>query len=110
MSSNDTLRNGKERFKQNVVALQKAFAIPVPSEQAFAICDDLAFFQTVNARLVKFDEQNKTITNQEIETAIRQIINDAIISEKVVDIFDAAGIKKPDISMMTQQPGNILYR
>lgn len=99
----ELVRNGKERFKTNVTRLQQAFAISVPHPQAFAIRDDLAFFQAVKARLVKFDEQNRTRTNQEIETAIRQIINDAIISEEVVDIFDAAGIKKPDISILSDQ-------
>ena len=96
-------RNGKERFKENVVRLQKAFALAVPHEKAFEIRDDLAFFQAIKARFAKFDDQIRTHTNQEIETAIRQIINDAIISEEVVDVFDAAGIKRPDISILSDE-------
>jgi type I restriction enzyme, R subunit len=95
------VRNGKERFKENVVKLQKAFALSVPHPKAYEIRDDLAFFQAIKARFAKFDEQNKTRTDEEIETAIRQIINDAIISQEVIDVFDAAGIRKPEISILS---------
>jgi type I restriction enzyme R subunit len=94
---------GKERFKENVIRLQKAFALSVPNPKAFEIRDDLAFFQAIKARFNKFDDQTKTRTNEEIETAIRQIINDAIISSEVIDVFDAAGIKRPDISILSDE-------
>jgi type I restriction enzyme R subunit len=96
-------RNGKERFKDNVIRLQKAFGLAVPHEKAMEIRDDLAFFQAIKARFAKFDDQTKTRSNEEIETAIRQIVNDAIISNEVIDIFDAAGIKKPDISILSDE-------
>jgi type I restriction enzyme R subunit len=99
----NTVRNGKERFKENVIRLQKAFGLAVPHSDALKIRDDLAFFQAIKARFAKFDDQTKTCTNEEIETAIRQIINDAIISSEVVDVFDAAGIKKPDISILSDE-------
>ncbi len=98
-----TIRNGKERFKENVVRLQKAFGLAVPHAKALEIRDDLALFQAIKARFAKFDEQTKTRSNEEIETAIRQIINDAIISKEVIDVFDAAGIKKPDISILSDE-------
>ena len=98
-----TLRNGKDRFKENVVKLQKVFSLSVPHPKAYEIRDDLAFFQAIKARFAKFDEQSKTHTNEEIETAIRQIVNDAIISQDVIDVFDAAGIKKPDISILSDE-------
>ncbi len=97
------VRNGKERFKENVIRLQKAFGLAVPDPAALEIRDDLAFFQAIKARFAKFDDQTHTRTNEEIETAIRQIVNDAIISSEVVDIFDAAGIKKPDISILSDE-------
>lgn len=99
----ELVRNGKERFNANVIRLQKLFAVSVPNPQAFEIRDDLAFFQAIKARFNKLDEQAKTRTDQEIETAIRQIINDAIISQEVIDIFDAAGIKRPDISILSDE-------
>lgn len=97
------IRNGKVRFQENVTKLQKAFAISVPHPKAFAIRDDLAFFQAIKARFSKLDEETKKRTDEEIETAIRQIINDAIISQEVIDIFDAAGMKKPDISILSDE-------
>ncbi len=97
------VRNGKERFKENVIKLQKAFGLAVPHPKALEIRDDLAFFQAIKARFAKFDEMTKTHTNEEIETAIRQIINDAIISSEVIDVFDAAGIRKPDISILSDE-------
>ncbi|MHB8091909.1 MAG: type I restriction endonuclease subunit R [Syntrophales bacterium] len=99
----NTIRNGKERFKENVIRLQKAFGLAVPHQEALNIRDDLAFFQAIKARFAKFDDQTKTRTNEEIETAIRQIVNDAIISSEVIDVFDAAGIKKPDISILSDE-------
>jgi type I restriction enzyme R subunit len=99
----ETVRNGKQRFKENVIRLQKAFGLSVPHPEALKIRDDLAFFQAIKARFAKFDDQTKTRTNEEIETAIRQIVNDAIISGEVIDVFDAAGIKKPDISILSDE-------
>jgi type I restriction enzyme R subunit len=96
-------RNGKQRFKDHVTKLQKAFGISVPHPKAFEIRDDLAFFHAIKARFTKFDETKKKRTGEEIETAIRQIINDAIISTEVVDIFDAAGIAKPSIEILTDE-------
>ena len=63
----------------------------------------MAFFQALKTRFSKFDEQGKKRTDEEIETAIRQIVNDAIISEEVIDVFDAAGIRKPDISILSDE-------
>jgi len=97
------VHNGKERFKTNVVKLQKAFGLSVPHPKALAVRDDLAFFQAIKARFAKFDDHGKTGANEEIETAIRQIVNDAIISQEVIDVFDAAGLRKPDISILSDE-------
>lgn len=94
------LRNGKQRFKDSVTRLSQAFALAITHPDAMTIRDDLAFFQAIKARIAKFDENRRKRTNQEIETALRQIVNDALISEDVIDVFDAAGIKKPDISIL----------
>lgn len=93
-------RNGKQRFKDSVTRLSQAFALAITHPDAMTIRDDLAFFQAIKARIAKFDENRRKRTNQEIETALRQIVNDALISEDVIDVFDAAGIKKPDISIL----------
>jgi type I restriction enzyme R subunit len=65
--------------------------------------DEVAFFQAVKARLSKFDAAGTGKTDEEIETTIRQVIDKALVSEQVIDIFDAAGIKKPDISILSEE-------
>lgn len=95
--------DGKKRFINEINALSKAFAIAVPHEQAMDAKEEIAFFQAIKARLVKFDSTGSGKTNIEIETTIRQVIDQALVSEQVVDIFDAAGIKKPDISILSEE-------
>ena len=97
------LEDGKKRFVNEVTALGKAFAIAIPNEQAMDVKDEVAFFQAVKARLCKFNERGTGHTDEEIETNIRQVIDKALVSEKVIDIFDAAGIKKPDISILSEE-------
>lgn len=96
------LEDGKKRYINEVTALSKAFAIAVPHEQAMDIKDEVSFFQAVKARLAKFDSTGSGRTDEEIETTIRQVIDQALVSEQVVDVFDAAGIKKPDISILSE--------
>jgi type I restriction enzyme R subunit len=97
------LENGKKRFIDEVSTLSKAFAIAIPHNQAMDAKDEVAFFQAIKARLSKFDGGGSGKTNEELETAIRQVIDKALVSEKVIDIFDAAGIKKPDISILSEE-------
>ncbi|WP_028786960.1 type I restriction endonuclease subunit R [Terrimonas ferruginea] len=96
------LDNGKKRYIDEVTALSQAFAIAIPHDQAMDAKDEVAFFQAVKARLVKFDSSGSGRTNEEIETTIRQVIDKALVSEQVIDVFDAAGIKKPDISILSE--------
>jgi len=97
------LDDGKKRFVNEVDALSKAFAIAIPHEKAMDIKDEVSFFQAVKARLCKFDSTSSGRSSEEIETAIRQVVDKALVSEQVVDIFDAAGIKKPDISILSEE-------
>lgn len=95
------LDDGKKRYINEVTALSQAFAIAIPHEQALSVKDEVAFFQAVKARLAKFDGSGGGKTDEAIETTIRQVIDRALVSEQVIDIFDAAGIKKPDISILS---------
>ena len=97
------LEDGKKRFVNEVTALGKAFAIAIPHELAMDAKDEVAFFQAVKARLCKFDHTGTGRTDEEMETTIRQVIDQALVSEQVIDIFDAAGIKKPDISILSDE-------
>ena len=94
---------GRKRYLDNVAALSQAFAIAIPHEQAMAVKDEVCFFQAVKARLAKFDSSGNGLSNEEVETTIRQVIDKALVSEQVVDIYDAAGIKKPDISILSDE-------
>src|SRR5690606_38328812 len=97
------LEDGKKRFINEVTALSKAFAIAIPHDQAMDVKDEVSFFQAVKARLAKFDGTGAGRTDDEIETTIRQVIDQALVSEQVIDVFDAAGIKKPDISILSDE-------
>jgi len=96
------LENGKKRYIDEVTALSKAFSLAIPHEQAMDAKDEISFYQAVKARLVKFDSTGTGKTDEEIETAIRQVIDKALVTEQVIDVFDAAGIKKPDISILSE--------
>ncbi len=96
------LDNGKKRYIEQVTVLSKAFAIAIPHEQAMAVKDKVAFFQAIKARLAKFDSTGEGRSNEELETTIKQIIDKALVFEQVIDIFDAAGIKKPNISILSE--------
>lgn len=92
------LQDGKERFVREVSLLSQALSICISKEEVQPHLTEIAFFQAVKARLVKFEGTAGGRSDIEIETAIKQIVDEALSSDKVVDIFDAAGIDKPDIS------------
>jgi len=96
------LDDGKKRYINEVTALSQAFAIAIPHEQALDVKDEMAFFQAVKARLAKFDSTGSGKSDEDIETTIRHVIDRALVSEQVIDIFDAAGLKKPDISILSE--------
>jgi len=96
------LENGRKRYIDEVTALSQAFSIAIPHEQAMEVKDEVSFFQAVKSRLVKFDSTGSGRTDEEVETAIRQVIDKALVTEKVIDVFDAAGIKKPDIAILSE--------
>ena len=98
-----SLEDGKKRFVNEVAALGKAFALAIPHDAAMDVKDEVAFFQAVKARLCKFDQSGSGHSDEEIESTIRQVIDKALVSEKVIDLFDAAGIKKPDISILSEE-------
>ena len=94
--------DGKNRFLQAVTELSKAFALSVPHEKALEIRDHVGFFQAVRSALAKTTTTGgKGVDN--LDSAVRQIVSKAVASEEVVDIFAAAGLKKPDISILSDE-------
>lgn len=95
------LEDGKKRYLTEVTALSKAFALAVPHEEALRIRDEVGFFQEVRAGLAKATVEGEGKSPEEMDTAIRQLVSRAVTSEEVIDIFAAAGLKKPDISILS---------
>ena len=94
--------NGKGRLLRAVTELSQAFALAVPHAEALRIRDDVGFFQAVRAALAKATVDGKK-TPEEIDFAIRQLVSRAVIADQVVDLFSAAGLKKPDISILSEE-------
>jgi type I restriction enzyme, R subunit len=94
--------NGKDRLVRAVRELSQAFALAVPHAEALRIRDDVAFFQAVQAVLAK-RVPGEARPEEELDHAVRQIISRAVTPEGVVDIFAAAGLAKPDISILSEE-------
>jgi type I restriction enzyme, R subunit len=95
--------DGKKRWIQAITELSRAFALCAASDEATAIRDDVSFFQTLQAALNK-QESNSRKTPEQIDAAIRQLVSKAITTEgQVIDVFTAAGLSKPDISILSDQ-------
>jgi type I restriction enzyme R subunit len=94
--------NGKERLVQAVSELSKAFALAVPHGDALAIRDDVAFFQAVRSALTKRAPTEER-PEEQLDYAIQQIISKAVASEGIVDLFAAAGLRKPDLSILSDE-------
>ena len=95
-------REGKARLAKVVNALTKAFALAVPHEDALAIRDEVGFFQAVNAALSKRAEAEAGPT-EEVEHALRQIVSRAVVPGGITDLFAAAGLNRPDISILSDE-------
>ena len=94
--------DGKPRFAQGVTDLSRAFALCATHDEAIRIRDDISFFQAVRAALVKPTGERKS--QEDLDSAIRQLVSKAITApDQVIDVFSAAGLKKPDISILSDE-------
>jgi type I restriction enzyme R subunit len=98
----DGKRNAHRRYQDAVLALSKAFALASASDEAREIREEVGFFQAIRAALVK-SSTGSGVTQQERELAIQQIVSRAVVSTEIVDILAAAGIKSPDISILSDE-------
>ncbi|MFG0252377.1 MAG: type I restriction enzyme endonuclease domain-containing protein, partial [Phycisphaerales bacterium JB038] len=94
--------NGKDRLVHAVRELSKAFALAVPHDETTRIRDDVSFFQAIQAVLAKRTPSDAR-TDEELDHAVRQIISRAVSPEGVIDIFAAAGLEKPDVSILSDE-------
>ena len=93
-------KDGKKRFADSALAMSKAFSLCCTLDEAKAVREEVAFLQAVKVILTKRDITQKKRTDEERDLAIRQIINSAVVSEEVVDVFDAVGLDKPNIGIL----------
>jgi type I restriction enzyme R subunit len=94
------IKDGKKRFADLALAMSKAFTLCCTLDEAKAVREEVAFFQAVKVILTKREVSAQKKTDEERELAIRQIISSAVVSEEVVDIFDAVGLDKPNIGIL----------
>ncbi len=99
----DGKRDGKRRFADSALAMSKAFSLCCTLDEAKAVREEVAFLQAVKVILTKRDTSAQKKTDEQRETAIRQIISQAVVSERVVDIFDAVGLEKPNIGLLDDE-------
>ena len=94
-------KDKKERFEKEVIALLKAFSLAVPSEKAMKIKDEVGLFQAIKSAITKTTETKRELQDT-YDSAIKQILSKAVISDRIIDIFEAAGIQKPNISVLSE--------
>jgi type I restriction enzyme, R subunit len=97
------VRDGKKRFADAALAMSKAFSLCCTLDEAKALREEVAFLQAVKVILTKRDITAQKKTDEQREAAIRQIIGQAVVSESVVDIFDAVGLDKPNIGLLDDE-------
>lgn len=96
------VENGKKRFADNALAMSKAFSLCCTLKEAKAVREEVAFMQAIKVLLTKRDLSQQKKTSEEHESAIRHIIGAAVVSEAVVDIFEAVGLDKPNIGILDE--------
>jgi len=97
------VQDGKKRFADTALQMSKAFSLCCTLDEAKAVREEVAFLQGVKVILTKKDLSAQKKTDEQRELAIRQIINSAVVSERVVDIFDAVGLDKPNIGLLSDE-------
>jgi type I restriction enzyme R subunit len=94
--------DGRDRIVDLVAALEKAFGLALGTDEAMIARDEVAFFQTIKAAVLKSSVATAGRSRIEVETAIRQIVSKALVTDRVIDVFEAAGLKKPDVSILSE--------
>ncbi|MDP3027180.1 MAG: type I restriction endonuclease subunit R [Nanoarchaeota archaeon] len=95
-------KEGKDRFLKHSKKLIECFALAVPNDKALAIKEEIGFFQVVKSKIMKIT-LGKAKQTEELDSAIRQIISKAVVSDRVIDIFESVGFKKPNIEILSEE-------
>lgn len=96
-------RDGKQRFSDYVIAMSRAFALCCTIDEALPYREEVAFYQAIKVVLTKHSTAAAKISDEQREHALRQLVSRAVVSEGVVDIFEAVGLNKPDIGILSEE-------
>ena len=96
-------RDGKRRFMDGVSKLSKSFALAVPADETVDIREEVAFFQAVRAAFDKNTVVEGGYAREDIDSAVKQLVSQAVVSDDVIDIFGSAGLKRPDVSILSDE-------
>lgn len=94
--------DGRDRIVDLVAALEKAFGLALGTDEAMIARDEVAFFQTIKATVLKSSVATAGRSRIDVETALRQLVSKALVADRVIDVFEAAGLKKPDVSILSE--------
>ena len=97
------LKEGKTRYQKAVKELSKAFALVSSTDEAIKIRDEVGFFQAIKAAMIKHTTTNNGKSPEKVDEALRQIVSKAVASDEVIDIFAAAGLKSPNIGILSDE-------
>jgi type I restriction enzyme, R subunit len=95
--------DGRDRIVELVASLEQAFGLALGTDEAMIARDEVAFFQTIKAGVLKSSVAAAGRSRIDVETALRQLVSKAIVAEGVIDIFEAAGLKKPNVGILSEE-------
>lgn len=98
-----SLEDGKKRFLDTVLAMTKAYALCSTLDEARSLHKEVAFLSAVKVAITKYTNVNKRLTQSERDSALKQILDNALVSDGVADVFALAGLEKPDIGLLSEE-------
>src|SRR5690606_8252757 len=96
-------RDGKRRFVDAVGKLSKAFALAVSADETVDIREEVAFFQALRSAFNKTTPTESGLAPEDMNSAVKQLVSQAVVSNEVIDIFGSAGLKHPDVSILSEE-------
>ena len=98
-----SINKGKERFVKQTALLVAAFALANPSEEASKIRDEVALFQAIKNAFTTIEGRGRGQSKYNLDTALKQIISEAVTSKGIIDIFKTLNMDKPEVSVLSEE-------
>jgi type I restriction enzyme R subunit len=96
--------DGKKRYCDTVLAMTKAFALCGTLDEAMALDPEVTFLQAIRAPLVKGDGVGGDgSAPKNVDFELQQLLSESLVAAGITDIFQVAGLKKPDIGILSDQ-------